>query len=124
MPVESASLNFTPLTDPFQFFATHTAFNNWVGSITVNISSINLPPATTVDIGAVKKASVANYNAVTLDLTYLGITTAVDGDGVNRQYVAADVTTMDALKVKFDAISAQLAALQDALVASGALVET
>ena len=120
MPAD-AVLNFDPLTDPVNFFATHTAFNAWFGTITVTIGAANLPLATTLAVGAVKKASVATYAATNLTLTYLGITTAVDGDGVERQYVAADITTMDDLKTKFDALSASHRALLDALVASGAL---
>lgn len=120
MPV-NATLNFTPLTDPFNFFATHTAFNAWFGDITVSINAVNLPVATTIALGAVLKASVATYVATGLTLNYLGITTDEAGDGTPRQYVAPDEATMNELKTKFDALSLQLAALQNSLVASGAL---
>lgn len=112
---------FTPLTDPVIWFATVQAFNQFIGSLSFTVDSVNLPPATTEAIGGVKMAELASYTPAVLAPTYVNMIADEDGDGVPEQYPVPTRVAYDALQAKLDALATSYDNLLTALEAAGIL---
>lgn len=100
----SVNLNYTPLTNPFIWFANVGAFNDFIGSITVTIDSAALPPATLSAIGAVKMVPLQVYSDPILNQTFLTINL---DDGSSAQVPSHDFAVdmaekLDDLSLKYE----------------------
>lgn len=87
MPV-NVPVNYTPLTDPFIWFANVAAFNAWAGALSVSISSSSVPAATTTENGVVKQTTVLTYTPAVITQTYFTLNTDEGSvDLASKQYV-------------------------------------
>ncbi len=118
------NVNFTPLTNPIVWFATMADFNAFMESLTVSITSTDLPVATINDAGAVKIAAIPTFSPTALSLSYVEIVTDPLGDGnYTVTNVLDQVSALDLL-AKVVALENQLNALQAAMVSAGSGVLT
>lgn len=106
----SYSLSFQALTDDNIWFANAAAFNNWVSALRVEI-----PDAAVGTPGLAEKADIADYTAVTVSGTFMTILSDQDGDGIDEEYKAFSKEAAEDLITKFNALSAQVAAITAAL---------
>jgi hypothetical protein len=109
------NLTFQPLTNNLVWFADVTAFNQFIASITVSVTSAGLPNASPTERGAVLQGNLVAYVNPALPITYNIV--ANDEGSIN----VVDEASTEAIKAKLDALATSYAALVTSLRASGVL---
>lgn len=114
----NATLQFTPLTNELVWFTTVQSFNQFMAACYITITNLNLPAATTTELGAVFKANTVAYEPDAPEATtYL----TISNDEGDHQVVSKD--SFDELRTRFDALEASYVSLRAKLALAGITVD-